>query len=94
MNIGIVGIGNMGLAIALRLRERGHTVEVRDVDHAREVLAMQVGCRAASDPADLARRCDLVMVVVVDAPQTREVVLGQRGLASVAWPEQCTPAMP
>ena len=86
MNIGIVGIGNMGLAIALRLRERGHTVEVRDVDHAREVLAMQVGCRAASDPADLARRCDLVMVVVVDAPQTREVVLGQRGLARAMHP--------
>jgi putative dehydrogenase len=70
VNIGIVGIGNMGLAIALRLRERGHTVEVRDVDHAREVLAMQVGCRAASDagrsgspmrPGDRRR---------VDAPQT------------------------
>lgn len=86
MNVGVVGIGNMGLAIALRLRERGHAVEVRDIDQAREVLARQAGCRVAADPADLAGRCDLVLVVVVDALQTREVVLGQRGLADAMRP--------
>lgn len=86
MKIGIVGIGNMGLAIALRLRERGHTVQVRDIDHSREVLAMQAGCRVAADPADLARRCNLVLVVVVDAAQTREVVVGQQGLAGAMCP--------
>ena len=30
--IGVVGIGNMGLGMALRLLERGHTVGVRDLD--------------------------------------------------------------
>ena len=72
----------MGLAIALRLRERGHSVEVRDIDRARETLATQAGCHVAADPADMASRCDLVLVVVVDGDQSRDVVLGRAGLAS------------
>ena len=82
MRIGIVGIGNMGLATALRLRERDHTVEVRDIDSAREKLAAQAGCHVAADPADMASRCELVLVVVVDGDQSRDVVLGRGGLAT------------
>ena len=40
--VGFVGIGNMGLAIALRLVDRGHDVAVRDIDPARDALA--AGC--------------------------------------------------
>lgn len=80
MNIGVIGIGNMGLAIALRLRDQGHEVVVRDIDAAREQLALVAGCQIAADPAELAARCSLVIVVVVDGQQSREVVLGQRGI--------------
>ena len=37
MKIGVIGIGLMGLAIALRLRELGHEVHVRDIDAAMKV---------------------------------------------------------
>lgn len=86
MRVGIVGIGNMGLAIALRLRERGHTVEVRDIDGARETLAAHAGCHVAAGPVDMASRCDLVVVVVVDGDQSRDVVLGPDGLTSAMRP--------
>ena len=37
--IGVIGIGNMGLAMALRLRACGHAIAVRDIDPAPEVVA-------------------------------------------------------
>ena len=41
--IGIVGVGNMGLGIALRLRDCGHDVVVRDLDARREQMAAAGG---------------------------------------------------
>ena len=35
-HVGIVGIGNMGLGMALRLLDLGYPVRVRDIDAARE----------------------------------------------------------
>jgi 3-hydroxyisobutyrate dehydrogenase-like beta-hydroxyacid dehydrogenase len=42
--IGVIGVGNMGLGMALRLRDRAW-VSVRDIDPAREALAAAGGCR-------------------------------------------------
>lgn len=82
--IGLVGVGNMGLAMALRLREAGYPVVLRDVQPPREAM----GCAAlpgaanasvVATPADVARACDLVIVAVVNAQQSRDVVLGDSG---------------
>ena len=52
--IGIIGIGNMGLAMALRLRELGWPVRVRDLDAAREAEAARHGAEVCPSPAALA----------------------------------------
>jgi L-threonate 2-dehydrogenase len=85
-SIGVIGVGNMGLGIALRLREQGLAVSVRDIDPAREKLAEAGGCATASTPAALAAGCDLVIVVVVDARQTRDVLFGRDGAAPALAP--------
>lgn len=85
-DIGVIGVGNMGLGVALRLREQGRTVTVRDIDPAREALAAAGGCRVAATPAELAARSDLVIVVVIDAAQTRDVLFGPAGAAAVLKP--------
>lgn len=82
--IGVIGIGHMGLPIALRLRERGHAVCVRDIRAEREALAE--GCSVLPAPAELARRCAVVIVVVVDAAQTEAVLFGDDGVAQGAAP--------
>jgi 3-hydroxyisobutyrate dehydrogenase len=82
MNVGLVGIGAMGLPMALRLRELGHAVTVRDLDPAREALARGAGCAVAASAAALARRVQAVIVVVVDGAQTREVLFGAEGAAN------------
>ncbi len=76
--VGMVGVGNMGLAVALRLRELGHRVQVRDIDARRE--AMAEGCEVAASPAALARAVELLIVAVVDARQTLDVLFGSEGV--------------
>jgi 3-hydroxyisobutyrate dehydrogenase-like beta-hydroxyacid dehydrogenase len=78
--VGIVGVGNMGLAMALRLLDQRHAVAVCDIDPARSAAAQAAGASVAATPAGLAA-CGLVIVAVVDGDQTREVLFGHDGLA-------------
>jgi 3-hydroxyisobutyrate dehydrogenase len=84
--IGVIGIGNMGLAMALRLRACGHAVAVRDIDPAPEAVAAAAGAVIYPSPAALARDCALVIVAVVDAAQTHAVLFGTDGAAAALPP--------
>lgn len=77
--IGVIGVGNMGLAMALRLLDRGHRVVVRDIRPEAEASALAAGASTAPDSAALAERCDLLIVAVVDAAQCDDVLFGDRG---------------
>ena len=79
MNISIIGIGNMGLGIALRLLGCGHDVTVRDLRPEREALAAAHGAAVAPSAAGVARNAQLLIVVVVDARQCDEVLFGEHG---------------
>ncbi|MBL8351509.1 MAG: NAD(P)-dependent oxidoreductase [Burkholderiaceae bacterium] len=74
--VGFVGVGLMGLAMALRLRDAGQPVQVCDIDPARTALAAAAGCAVAATPAAAAAGCSLLVVVVVDAAQTEAVLFG------------------
>jgi 3-hydroxyisobutyrate dehydrogenase len=78
--IGIVGVGNMGGAMALRLRDLGHAVAVRDIRPDAEAACAAAGATVHATPATLARHCALVIVCVVDGAQTREVLFGRDGI--------------
>ncbi|MBE7419811.1 MAG: NAD(P)-dependent oxidoreductase [Ideonella sp.] len=84
--IGVIGVGNMGLAMALRLLERGHAVQVRDLRADAEAAAAAAGARAVATPAALAATCELVIIAVVDAAQCEAVLFGEQGLAAVGAP--------
>jgi 3-hydroxyisobutyrate dehydrogenase len=93
-SVGIVGVGNMGLAMALRLRDLGVDVHVRDIDPAREALAVEAGALRAATPAELARRADVVIVAVVDAVQTEAVLFGADGAAAAMRAGGCVALCP
>jgi putative dehydrogenase len=84
MRVGVIGIGNMGLGIALRLLERGHTVAVRDLRPDLESLAAIAGARVLRTPCAMAAAADLVIVVVVSAAQIDEVLHGPDGVLAAA----------
>lgn len=80
--VAVVGIGNMGLGMALRLRDRGFPVRVRDIDPAREALARSEGLAVFGSPAEAAAGARCAIVAVVDAAQTATVLFGDGGLAA------------
>jgi putative dehydrogenase len=74
--VAVIGVGNMGLGMALRLRDSGQAVRVHDLDASRMALALAGGAQAAASPAAAASGCTLLIVAVVDAPQTAQVLFG------------------
>ena len=74
--VALIGVGNMGLAMALRLRDAGQAVRVHDRDASRVALAVAGGALAAASPAAVASGCTLLIVAVVDAVQTGQVLFG------------------
>ena len=66
----------MGMGIAKRLLARGFDVTVRDIVPERQAEAVAAGANGAESPARMS--VDLLVTVVVDANQTREVLAGAR----------------
>jgi L-threonate 2-dehydrogenase len=92
--VAIVGIGQMGLGLALRLRDGGQAVRVHDIDASREALAQAAGATVAGDAAALARGVELLIVAVVDAAQTTEVLFGARGATTTLARNACVMLCP
>ncbi len=82
--VAVVGIGNMGLAMALRLRDAGQAVQVHDSAAARHALAAAGGALPYASAAQAAAGCAVLIVAVVDAAQTEAVLFGQGGQGGAA----------
>lgn len=83
--VAIVGVGNMGAAMAARLLSQGWTVHVCDVLPERCQALAALGASAHARSADAARNARLTIVCVVDAQQTHDVLFGV-GAAAEAMP--------
>lgn len=85
-SIGLIGPGAMGLGITQALVRGGFEVFVRDIDPARNALARATGATVCVSPAEVAKRTDIVITVVVDKAQTADVCFGTQGLADTLKP--------
>ncbi|MEP9348121.1 NAD(P)-dependent oxidoreductase [Xanthobacter sp. KR7-225] len=78
--IGIVGVGAIGLRMARRLMAHGHGVTVFDRGAAALETAAAAGASIAASPAAVARAARIVITCVTDAGDVEEVVAGPSGL--------------
>ncbi len=79
--LGVVGLGSMGFGAALTALRNGVTTIGLDTRaEARERFVAEGG-RATDSLAELGEQCDAVVVLVVNAGQTEEVLFGAGGLA-------------
>ena len=80
MEIGFIGLGSMGAPMVRRLLGAGHAVAVCDTDAAAVERAVGDGATVARAPAELAERCDAVLVSLPTPEVVRHVALGPGGL--------------
>jgi len=82
MRVAVLGMGNMGHALAERLLDCGHDVTVwnRTPHKADDLLAK--GAREASTPAEAAKETEATFTSLADDAAVRTVVTGQNGVAS------------
>jgi 3-hydroxyisobutyrate dehydrogenase len=73
MKVGVVGVGEMGAAMAGHLVAKGHQVSAYDIDAARLAAAGGSGIAAVSSLEDLAKRADIFIVIVSTDEQSAEV---------------------
>lgn len=80
--LGVIGLGSMGRGAALSAIKRGMPTWGFDLNPAACATVAEAGGRIAASVADLAAHCDAVVVLVVNAAQTEQVVFGEGGLAA------------
>lgn len=84
--VGIVGVGNMGGGMALRLLACGWPVQACDLLHGRVQALVEQGASAAATPAQAAAGAGALIVCVVDAQQAEAVLFGADGAAPALAP--------
>ncbi|MES2751218.1 MAG: L-threonate dehydrogenase [Pseudomonadota bacterium] len=81
--VAVIGLGSMGLGMALSLRRAGFDVSGCDVAPAGVARLVAEGGRGVATPAEAARDADAVVSVVVNAAQTDTILFGTNGVAEI-----------
>ena len=80
MDIGFIGLGNMGFPMARRLIEAGHRLVVCDTRKEAVDRLIALGAQAASSPKDIADRVETVMASLPSLQASLEVATGKNGV--------------
>lgn len=80
--IGFIGLGIMGRGMTHNLLKAGQNVTVWNRSAARMDELAAAGAKTASSPADLAARCDVILICVSDTPDVEEVLFGEDGVSA------------
>ena len=79
-NIGVIGLGNMGIGIASNLLKNGFQVWGYDVSHERLNIFEEMGGSLAKIK-DFAPQCDAIFIMVMNGDQVKEALFGGQGLS-------------
>jgi 3-hydroxyisobutyrate dehydrogenase-like beta-hydroxyacid dehydrogenase len=80
MDIGFIGLGNMGQPMARRLIEAGHKLVVYDTRNDAVAPLVALGAKLASSPQDVADRVETVMSSLPSLQVSEKVATGEGGV--------------
>ncbi len=80
MKLGFIGLGIMGAPMAGHLRAAGHDLFVATRSKVPPALA-DAGAVACANAAEVARRADIVFLMVPDTPDVEAVLFGKNGVS-------------
>ncbi len=81
MKLGFVGLGPMGVGMARRLLDAGHSLSVFNRTASRAASLVEAGARLADSPADASRDAEFVFSMLADDDAVQALALGQEGIA-------------
>ena len=79
--VGVIGLGAMGMGVAMSLLREGFEVHACDVRAEAVQKVVDAGGIAAASPAAMAPLVEVLLTVVVNADQTETVLFGENGAA-------------
>ncbi len=80
MNVGFIGLGNMGNPMAANLLRTGHTVRVHDICPDKASNLLEAGASWGSSPREVALGSDAVITSLPGPASVEEVVFGGDGI--------------
>jgi 2-hydroxy-3-oxopropionate reductase len=81
MNVGFIGLGIMGRPMARNLIEGGHTLYLNSRSGVPQDL-IEAGGTDCFSAADVARKADVILLMVPDTPDVEKVLFGPNGIAA------------
>ena len=88
-NVGIVGLGDMGIGLSQNLIKAGFSLTGFDLRQQRLDILKEMGGTAAASVAEVGRASDVVIVMVLNGTQVQSVVLDEGGLAESMNSGEC-----
>lgn len=84
--IGFIGLGIMGRPMSKNLLKAGHALVVHSRSPGPVAELVAAGATAAASPRDVAQAADVIITMLPDSPDVRQVVLGADGVMAGARP--------
>ena len=85
MKVGFIGLGIMGGPMAAHLQAGGCKLYLHDVKNPPLAL-VEGGATVCTNAGEVAKRADIVIVMVPDTPQVEQVLFGPDGVAAALTP--------
>ncbi len=80
--VGVIGTGAMGGGVVQSLVRAGFPTSARDIRADAQALAVRHGAAPTASPADIARTCEVIVLLVVDAAQIETILFGADGVTT------------
>lgn len=86
LRVGYIGLGIMGKAMARNILKAGFPLVVHNRSRSAVDELVSEGAEAASSPAEVAEKVDVVFTNLPDSPDVEQVALGENGIIAGAHP--------
>lgn len=80
MKIGFIGLGIMGKPMAKNLLKAGYSVVAYDRNKSKRDEVVAAGAEEGLSPKDVALRTDIIITMLQNSPNVKEVILGPNGV--------------
>ncbi len=78
--IGFIGLGIMGRPMALNLLKAGYSLTVCDINPEPVAELVKAGAAEAASPKEAVKDCELIITMLPNSPEVKQVMLGPGGV--------------